>query len=184
MGTNGQEGTEEAILQALGHSERRNILKIIGASDGGVVYSDILAATGLNTGHLNYHLRGLEGLILSQEDKRYRLTPLGLKAIRMLGTLGEEPDGSVKVFVESKGAQKQEMSPLVRVILWILAIVDGIVFLAGLALLVIGLMNLAMNSAILGAGVTVVFGFILYLLLGALKLLPGLKRLLKGKRGG
>jgi predicted transcriptional regulator len=70
---------EEVVLQALGHEERRNILKIIGASTDGVTYSSILGETGLDTGHLNYHLRGLEGLIEKDDDKIYKLTPLGVR---------------------------------------------------------------------------------------------------------
>ena len=63
MAKTGRDEIEDIILQALSHKERRGILKIIGATQEGVTYSSILGETELNTGHLNYHLRSLEGLI-------------------------------------------------------------------------------------------------------------------------
>ncbi len=68
---------EEIILQGIGHEERRNILKIIGSSPEGVIYSEILNELQLNTGKLNYHLKLLEGLIERDNDRHYRLSKLG-----------------------------------------------------------------------------------------------------------
>ncbi|UCD44775.1 MAG: winged helix-turn-helix transcriptional regulator [Candidatus Bathyarchaeota archaeon] len=86
MGANGGLGgeIEDLIIQALSHRERRNILRIIEAADGGVVYSDILGETGLSTGRLNYHLKELEAFIERGEERRYRLTPLGRRALSVL----------------------------------------------------------------------------------------------------
>ena len=70
MGKTGREEIEDAIIQAIGHHERRNILKIINAQPNGSTYSEILGETDLNTGHLNYHLRGLEGLIERRESRQ------------------------------------------------------------------------------------------------------------------
>jgi len=61
---------EEAVLQALGHRERRNILEVVASSGDGVLYSDILHELGMNTGKLNYHLKLLDGVI--KDDKRLR----------------------------------------------------------------------------------------------------------------
>ena len=67
MAKNGRNEAEEIIVQAIGHSDRRNILRIIVATQDGVTYSSILGETEMNTGHLNYHLRNLEGLIEKQD---------------------------------------------------------------------------------------------------------------------
>ena len=82
MAKNGRKEVEGIILQAIGHGDRRTIIRIIGANPDGVTYSSILGETELNTGHLNYHLRNLDGLIEKRDDKLYRLTPLGHKAWR------------------------------------------------------------------------------------------------------
>jgi CubicO group peptidase (beta-lactamase class C family) len=76
MSENGGLGDEieDVIMRALTHRERRNILKIIDYSNGGVVYSGILGETGLSTGRLNYHLKELEGFIEKDEERRYLLT--------------------------------------------------------------------------------------------------------------
>ncbi len=75
---------EDVIMQALTHRERRNILKIIDYSNGGVIYSGILGETGLSTGRLNYHLKELEGFIEKNEERKYLLTALGKKAVRLM----------------------------------------------------------------------------------------------------
>ena len=72
-----REEVEDVIIQALGHRERRNILKIIHSAENGASYSEILGELSLNTGRMNYHLRQLEGLIERDDQRRYRLTPLG-----------------------------------------------------------------------------------------------------------
>jgi predicted transcriptional regulator len=81
---------EETIIQGLGHRERRNILKIISLAPEGAVYSDILGELGLNTGRMNYHLRQLGGLVERNGDRRYRLTPLGKKALSVLHSMTED----------------------------------------------------------------------------------------------
>ena len=63
-----REEVEDAVIQVIGHRERRNILKIINTSPNGSTYSEILGETDLNTGHLNYHLQCLEGLIERNES--------------------------------------------------------------------------------------------------------------------
>jgi predicted transcriptional regulator len=101
MAKNGVNEAEDVILQALGHSERRGIIRIIGANSDGVTYSSILGETELNTGHLNYHLRNLDGLIEKQDDKLYRLTPLGYKALELVNNLSNEIDVDVIKYVEA-----------------------------------------------------------------------------------
>ena len=87
---NRREDVEELIIQGLGHRERRNILKIISVAPKGAVYSEILGELGLNTGRMNYHLKQLEGLIERDGDRRYHLTPLGKRALTVLGSMTDD----------------------------------------------------------------------------------------------
>jgi hypothetical protein len=92
MGGRLREDVEEVVLSALGHRERRRILEVVISSPDGVLYSDILHELGMNTGKLNYHLKLLEGVIERDESRRYRLSALGARAMRLLGGLTEDLD--------------------------------------------------------------------------------------------
>lgn len=127
---------EEAVIQAIGHYERRNIIKIIGAAPGGVTYTEILGETGLNTGHLNYHLRGLEGMVERDEARLYRLTPLGLKALRLLAAIGEDIGNGDAPYIDTAlTAQTSLFSPLIRGYLNAVILVCSFGVLGGLWLL-------------------------------------------------
>jgi hypothetical protein len=80
---------EDAVLRALGHGERRRILRIIESNTDGVRYSDILVETELTTSKLNYQLRELDGFI-GKEEQLYVLTELGRKAVGVLDYMGED----------------------------------------------------------------------------------------------
>ena len=99
---NRRENVEELIIQGLGHRERRNILKIISLAPQGAIYSDILGALGLNTGKMNYHLRQLEGLVERNGDRRYHLTPLGKKALTILGTMTEDLENGYEKYIQDR----------------------------------------------------------------------------------
>jgi predicted transcriptional regulator len=109
MSENGGLGDEieAVIMQALTHRERRNILKIIDHSNGGVVYSGILGETGLSTGRLNYHLKELEGFIEKDEERRYQLTALGKKAIRLMRGIRDDLDESYEGYVSVAKASRR-----------------------------------------------------------------------------
>ena len=83
---------EDTVLRALGHGERRAILRIIESNKEGVRYSDILGETGLATSKLNYQIRELDGFI-GKEDQLYNLTALGKKAVGVLDNMGEDVNG-------------------------------------------------------------------------------------------
>ena len=96
---NRREEVEELIIQGLGHRERRNILKIISLAPEGAIYSDILGELGLNTGRMNYHLRQLEGLVERNGDRRYHLTPLGKRALAVLGSMTDELENGYESYL-------------------------------------------------------------------------------------
>ncbi len=94
-----REDVEELIIQGLGHRERRNILKIISVAPQGAIYSDILGELGLNTGRMNYHLKQLEGLVERNGERRYRLTPLGKRALAVLGSMTDELENGYEEYL-------------------------------------------------------------------------------------
>lgn len=98
---NKREEVEEIIVQGLGHQERRNILKIISLAEDGASYSAILGELGLNTGRMNYHLRQLEGLVVRNGEGKYRLTPLGKKALSVLHSITENLENGYEQYLNS-----------------------------------------------------------------------------------
>ena len=103
-----KEDVEEIILQGIDHAERRNILKLIGSSPEGVIYSEILHELSMNTGKLNYHLKLLEGLIEKDEQRRYHLTKLGKKALMILDSMTENLDEEALSLVSTAKSSKDE----------------------------------------------------------------------------
>jgi DNA-binding MarR family transcriptional regulator len=102
---------EEIIFQALSSNERRDILRVVRSRDGGAFYSDILGELGLTTGNLNYHLKQLEGFLQRDNERRYKLTPLGEKA---LATLNSAAGGNYGDYVEAaRFSQSRSIHPAV-----------------------------------------------------------------------
>ncbi|MFC1802694.1 winged helix-turn-helix domain-containing protein [Thermoproteota archaeon] len=94
-----RDDVEEIIVQALGNSERRNIIEILGTSIDGVTYSEILGEIGLNTGKMNYHLKLLEGIIERDKNRRYMLTPIGRKAFVILTSMTEDLENGYEEYL-------------------------------------------------------------------------------------
>jgi len=90
---------EELIIQGLGHRERRNILKIISLAPRGAAYSEILGELGLNTGGMNYHLKQLEGLVERNGERRYHLTPIGKRALTILGSMTDDLENGYEEYL-------------------------------------------------------------------------------------
>jgi len=182
LAKNGQKEVEDIILQAMGHSERRGIIRIIGVNPDGVTYSSILGETELNTGHLNYHLRNLEGVIEKRDDKLYRLTPLGLKALEMLNGLSKEIDSDVIHYVESaKSTSDGSIHPFVKGLLYIGIAGIGMVFLASIGLFVMSLFQGGMLGLFVSLAMSTFTGVILWVLVNALKTVPKFVRRLERK---
>lgn len=184
MAKNGRNEVEDIILQAIGHKERRGIIRIIGANPEGVTYSSILGETELNTGHLNYHLRNLDGLIEKWDDKQYRLTPLGYKALEMMNNLSKEIDSDVIQYVETaKGIQDGSIHPFVKGLLYIGIAGIGIVFLASIGLLVMSVTrgSFSIGEIFISLGMMGFTGVILWVLISALRTAPEFVRRLERK---
>jgi DNA-binding transcriptional ArsR family regulator len=113
---------EEAIFQSLGADDRREILRII-AREGDASYTEILGELNMTTGNLNYHLKQLEGFIEKDAERRYRLTPLGGAALKVL-TAASTGTGDLNDLVDlARVSQKGSTHPTVTRLLTL-----GIVF--------------------------------------------------------
>ena len=177
----GQDEIEDIILQALSHKERRGILKIIGATQEGVTYSSILGETELNTGHLNYHLRSLEGLI-EKGDGLYRLTSLGTKALNILPTLSQDVDNGMLHYVESARSTKQGLLHLVaKGLIYIGIAVNGLIFLAGLVFIIMALTGGGVLGMFAAGAMMLVSGVIIWVLAIWLRTVPEFMRRLERK---
>ncbi|TRO48101.1 ArsR family transcriptional regulator [Candidatus Bathyarchaeota archaeon] len=119
---------EKAIFQALGADERREMLRVASRGEG-ASYTEILGELNMTTGNLNYHLRQLEGFLEKDDERRYRLTPLGELALKVLGATGSSPDeidGYISTARESQsGATHPTVTNLLR-----LALFFNVLFLA------------------------------------------------------
>jgi len=93
---------DDVVIKGLSSPERRNILRIVASYPEGVSYTGILGESGLSTGRLNYHLGELTGFLESGEDRRYRLTELGKKAVAVLSFIHEDVDTSLLGMVNTK----------------------------------------------------------------------------------
>ena len=184
MAKKGVNEAEDIILQALANVERRGIIRVMGANPDGVSYSSILGETELNTGHLNYHLRSLNGLIEKQDDRLYRLTPLGYKALEVMNNLSKEIDGDVIRYVEAaRGVDDGSIHPFVKGLLYIGIAGVGLVFLAGFALLATTLLRgaLSITEIVISLGMMGFTGVILWVLISALRTVPEFVRRLERK---
>ncbi len=119
----GREELEEVVFQALASTERREIISVIRSHEGGATYSEILGELGLTTGNLNYHLKQLEGLIGKDEERRYRLTPLGERAMAVL--LGVDVPENLGDYVSAaRVSQSLSVHPFVSRLLLMAAAFD------------------------------------------------------------
>ena len=86
---------QDAIIRAINHPERRQILQILAKSE--TRYSAILGETGLTTSKLNYQLNELQGLIEKNIEGDYRLTELGKRAVNILQNINENLNDDIEL---------------------------------------------------------------------------------------
>jgi hypothetical protein len=97
---------DDIVIKALGHSERKNILRIVGGYPEGVTYTGILGESGLSTGRLNYHLGELEGFLERDDDRLYSLSEIGKRAVATLDFINRDVDISLLRSVNTKRADR------------------------------------------------------------------------------
>ena len=93
---------DDIIIKAIGHPERKNILRIVGSYPEGVNYTGILGESGLSTGKLNYHLGELEGFLDRNKDRLYSLSEIGKKAVATLNFINKDIDLNLLESVNTK----------------------------------------------------------------------------------
>ena len=123
---------EEEVFNALSHGERRKILRIIGASKHGISYSEIMSASALSTGRLNYHLKEMEGFI-EKSDRVYRLSPFGTKLLTALMFVSGESSLDVPLSLEAvksrrEGVAKIILTPVIATVAIFMAVLIGFGF--------------------------------------------------------
>lgn len=104
MADNGE--LDDLVIKVLGHKERKRILKIVGSYPEGVNYTGVLGETGLSTGRLNYHLGELEGFLERDEERLYRLSLLGEKAVATLEFIKQDIDPVIFESVNTKRSKR------------------------------------------------------------------------------
>jgi hypothetical protein len=92
-----QKNAQDAIIQAISHSERREILRILQRQQEGTRYSSILGETQLTTSKLNYQLNEIQGLIEKNKEGLYNLTILGQKTINILDNINQNLEGDIEL---------------------------------------------------------------------------------------
>lgn len=100
------EDLDDVVIKGLSSPERRNILRIVASYTEGVSYTGILGESALSTGRLNYHLGELTGFLESGEDRRYRLTELGKKAVAVLSFISEDVDAGLLGTVNTQRSKR------------------------------------------------------------------------------
>ena len=105
-------GIEEGVFSALSHGERRKILRIVGASKQGISYSEILSASALSTGRLNYHLKEMGGFI-EKSDRVYRLSPLGKKLLTALMYISGESILDAPLSLEAVKSRREDVAKII-----------------------------------------------------------------------
>lgn len=69
---------------------------------------------------MNYHLRQLQGLIERDEERRYRLTPLGEQTLNVLNYMTEDPNGKFETYLNrARTSQSGSIHPTVTRLLYI-----------------------------------------------------------------
>ncbi len=86
-----------AIISALNHQERRQIINILKHQPTGTRYTAILGETQLTTAKLNYQLNELHLLIEKTEDGQYILTDISTRAAAILENIDSNLSGDIEL---------------------------------------------------------------------------------------
>jgi predicted transcriptional regulator len=117
---NKTEQIENVTFQALAHSTRRTIIRLIHARNQGISYTELITELRMSTGKLNYHLEQLKGLIEKNSNQHYVLTPFGKKAIEHLNLIEQETSSEDEKYVKiAVLSQKTSLQPIVKTFLTI-----------------------------------------------------------------
>jgi len=84
-----EEETYSLIFTSLKHPIRRRILRML--ANQHLTFSEILGPLSIDSGHLSYHLENLGDLITRSENGKYRLSSIGIAAVKLMSGVEEHP---------------------------------------------------------------------------------------------
>lgn len=114
------------LFEALGHPVRVKILHALDQKPVG--FAELKKATGIkSSGHLQFHLGKLSGLIDTTNEGHYILTDDGREAIRVLSLTPRGPVGTGPSGKQDSLRQGSWLKPLVAILLIALVALSGIV---------------------------------------------------------
>lgn len=84
-----EDETYSLIFASLRHPIRRKILRMLVVKPS--TFSGILESLSIDSGHLSYHIESLGELLTRSEDGVYRLSSVGVAAVRLMSGVEEYP---------------------------------------------------------------------------------------------
>jgi predicted transcriptional regulator len=105
---------ENIFIRAISHDIRREILKLLKNED--LLFTELLNFFDISSGKLTYHLNQIKGFIekSTETNGRYRITPLGIKALDILQKINNEiTEKDQPLLKEAFVSQKNSSKPLI-----------------------------------------------------------------------
>jgi DNA-binding transcriptional ArsR family regulator len=87
-----EEETYSVIFSSLKHPVRRKILRML--AEKPLTFSEILEELKIDSGHLSYHIENLGELVVHAQEGKYKLSSIGLAAVKLMGGVEEQPTSS------------------------------------------------------------------------------------------
>lgn len=112
------------LFEALGHPTRVRILRTLESKSMG--FAELKREVGIeSSGHLQFHLGKLTGLVTTNAEGSYALTDDGREAIRVLDAI---PAGSERISTTSRTSHKRDswLKPLLAVLLTAIVVLAGV----------------------------------------------------------
>jgi len=123
-----EEETYSLIFSSLKHPIRRKIMRMLVHEPR--TFSEILEVVSIDSGHLNYHLENLGDLITHSPDGKYRLSSVGVAAVKLMSGVEETPP--IKVFPRSKGIRTLGVFTKIFLIILLIVLIASSLFFIGL----------------------------------------------------
>lgn len=122
-----EEETYSLIFSALRHPIRRKIMRVLAYEPR--TFSEILEAVSIDSGHLNYHLENLGDLITHSPDGKYRLSGIGVAAVKLMSGVEESPP--ITVSPRGKGRSVLKVFTKISLMILIIALIASSLFFMG-----------------------------------------------------
>ncbi len=84
-----EEETYSLVFTSLKHPVRRRILRMLAGKS--LTFSEIQESITIDSGHLSYHLESLGDLVVHNQNGKYKLSSIGVAAVRLMSGIEEHP---------------------------------------------------------------------------------------------